>query len=134
MKPSPDADGCGRGPVCESGGVEEPEQLRVSFPADQGFDRIGRVAVAGLALRLGFGVASVERLRLAVDSAVNFLSGPGRVTLVAAWTPSALVLDVSNPDVHLDDDQRSEAGRRLAEWVDQAEIDTSRFRLVVPPS
>lgn len=112
--------------------MEPPDQLRVSFPADQGFDRIGRVAVAGLALRLGFGVASVERLRLAVDSAVNHLSGTGRVTLVAAWTPQSLVLDVSNPDVHLDEDQQRQARQRLEEWVDHAEIDGSRFRLVVP--
>lgn len=104
----------------------------MSFPADQGFDRIGRVAVAGLALRLGFGVSSVERLRLAVDNAVNHLAGPGRVTLVAAWSPSSLVLELSNPDVHLDDDQQRQVRQLLAEWVDQAEVDASRLRLVIP--
>lgn len=112
--------------------METADQLRVSFPADQGFDRIGRVAVAGLALRLGFDVATVERLRLAVDQAIGKLAGPGRVELVAAWSPESLVLEVSNPEVRLDDDHRSTLDGPLADWLDPLDGSEFRLRLVIP--
>ena len=114
--------------------METADQLRVSFPADQGFDRIGRVAVAGLALRLGFDVATVERLRLAVDQAIGQLAGPGRVELVAAWSPRSLVLEVSNPQVQLDDDHRAQLDGPLADWLDRGDVEPCRLRLVIPVS
>ena len=54
------------------------DQVKVSFPASPAFSRIGRVAVAGLALRLGVDIAEVEKLRLAVDQAVAPSSRTGR--------------------------------------------------------
>jgi hypothetical protein len=108
------------------------EQLRVTFPADQGFGRIGRVAVAGLALRLGYDVATVERLRLAVEAAIAELAGPGRITLVAAWDPSSLTVELTNPDAGLDDDRQRRARTHLAEWVGEPHVDRSGLRMVIP--
>ena len=108
------------------------DQLRVTFPASSGFGRIGRVAVAGLALRLGYDVAVVERLRLAVDTAVAELAGSGRITLVAAWDSAALTVQLSNPDAGLDETSRSRARRSLAELVGEPQVEASALRLVIP--
>jgi hypothetical protein len=120
--------------LCESDEVEDghSEHLRVSFPADGSFGRVGRVAVSGLALRLGFDVAEVERLRGAVDTAVGLLAGTGRITLVASWTPSSLALEVANPDADLDEERCRQARLSLGEWLDDTALDRGTVRLVVP--
>lgn len=79
----------------------ETEQLQVAFPASAAFTRIGRVAVVGLALRLGLDVATVEDLRGAVDQAVSALQGPGRISVRASWTPTTLSISFENPDVEV---------------------------------
>jgi len=81
----------------------EPEQLQVAFPASPTFTRIGRVAVVGLALRLGHDVATVEKLRTAVDEAVSALQGRGRIGVRASWTATELTVTLDNPQVELDD-------------------------------
>lgn len=75
------------------------DQLKVAFPASPTFTRIGRVAVAGLALRLGVEVAMVEKLRLAVDRAVDALHGPGRIHIEASWAAGNLKVLLVNPEV-----------------------------------
>lgn len=79
------------------------DDLRVAFPATPTFTRIGRVAVVGLALRLGIDVATVERLRGAVDAAVSALQGAGRITAEATWTPAELEIALTNPAVEIAD-------------------------------
>lgn len=79
----------------------DAEQLQVAFPASSAFTRIGRVAVVGLALRLGLDVATVEDLRGAVDQAVSALQGPGRISVRASWTPTMLNVSFENPDVEV---------------------------------
>lgn len=74
------------------------DEMRVAFPATARFAPVGRVATAGLALRLGFEVAHVENLRLAVNTAINALSGDGEVVLVATWSDDHLRIDLTNPD------------------------------------
>jgi hypothetical protein len=106
------------------------EEFRVSFPADRHFSRIGRVAVAGLALRLGFDVASVEQLRLAVDEAVQRLSGSGRITLVASWAPDGLVLELTNPDAAPDTDPGDL--RALSPWLQPHDEGPTTVRLEIP--
>lgn len=111
-----------------------PEEVRVSFPADRGFGRIGRVAVAGLALRLGFDVAVVERLRLAVDEAVGSLSGTGRITLVARWSPGSLVLDLTNPDAEVGEQERRRLADGVGDWLLDDVEHPSTVRLEIPTS
>ncbi len=72
--------------------------MRVAFPATARFAPVGRVAMAGLALRLGFDVSQVENLRLAVSSAIAALGGPGEVTVEAKWTDDELDIHLENPD------------------------------------
>lgn len=77
------------------------DEIKVSFPASPTFTRIGRVAVAGLALRLGVDIATVEKLRSAVDTSVNALLGPGRIIMSATWRPTLLSISLSNPDTRI---------------------------------
>ncbi len=97
------------------------DQLKVSFPASPTFTRIGRVAVAGLALRLGMEVAVVEQLRLAVDRVVASLHGPGRIHVEADWQADHLTVVLRNPEVTVADPQQ--LAEELAEMVGEAEID-----------
>ena len=73
------------------------DQMRVTFPASSGFAAVGRVAAAGLAFRLGFDVAQVESLRLAVEEATTALNGSGSITLTGYWNDSCLRLELVNP-------------------------------------
>jgi hypothetical protein len=79
------------------------EQLQVAFPASPTFTRIGRVAVVGLALRLGIDVSTVEQLRSAVDVAVSALHGDGRISAAANWNADSLTVIISNPDTAIED-------------------------------
>ncbi len=74
------------------------EHARVAFPAKADFAAVGRVAVAGIALRLGIDVAQVESLRLAVSVSIEALAGAGTVTLLARWNDEEFVLELTNPD------------------------------------
>ncbi len=98
------------------------DRVTVSFPATADFARIGRVAVAGLALRLGVDIGDVERLRLAVDQSVAALHGPGRIHLDAHWEPDRLSISVDNPDTVLTAEQRREVADALAAMVDRVEV------------
>jgi hypothetical protein len=107
------------------------DEVSVSFPASADFSRIGRVAVAGLALRLGIEIADVERLRLAVDRSVEALHGQGRINLHAKWEPSQLVIVIDNPDEEIDDDASSAVSTVLAEMVDEVRVSPSQIHLTL---
>lgn len=98
------------------------DELKVSFPATPTFTRIGRVSVAGLALRLGIEISMVERLRLAVDAAVQALHGPGRITVEANWHPGFLGVRLSNADVTIAN--RNELAEKLAPMVGRAVVES----------
>ena len=105
------------------------DQLQVAFPASPTFTRIGRVAVVGLALRLGIDVSTVERLRTAVDTAVSALQGPGRISAHASWTPDLLAITLSNPEAEVTDQERLIG--ELAELVGQVSVDETRVTLTL---
>jgi hypothetical protein len=105
------------------------DELKVSFPASPTFTRIGRVTVAGLALRLGIEIAMVEKLRLAVDAAVQSLHGPGRITVNAQWHPGFLGVRLSNADITITD--RSALADRLASMVGRAVVESHSVVLEV---
>lgn len=111
------------------------DQVKVSFPASPVFSRVGRVAVAGLALRLGIEIADVEKLRLAVDQAVAALHGQGRITLSLRWEPHQLTVTVDNPDHDLDDSAGKAVAAILAEMVDDVHVGPNAIDLtLVGPS
>lgn len=109
-----------------------PEQLQVAFPATPTFTRIGRVAVVGLALRLGHDVATVEKLRSAVDEAVAALQGEGRIGVRASWTEAELTVTLQNPEASVDDPMELTA--RLVELTGAATVgpDTVQLTLDAP--
>ncbi len=110
--------------ACDSDRVNDgtQDQVMVSFPASPAFSRIGRVAVAGLALRLGVDIADVEKLRLAVDQAVSALHGKGRINLNARWMPHQLMITIDNPDHVLDERTSVEVSSTLAGMVDEVRV------------
>ena len=107
------------------------DEVSVSFPASRDFSRIGRVAVAGLALRLGVDIADVEKLRLAVDHSVEALHGEGRIHLHAQWEPHQLTIAIDNPDERLDDIEVSEVTALLADMVDKVDVGAGGINLTL---
>ncbi|MEM9892421.1 MAG: hypothetical protein AAF962_16275 [Actinomycetota bacterium] len=110
------------------------DRVSVSFPASPDFSRIGRVAVAGLALRLGVDIADVEKLRLAVDESVAALRGPGRIRLDAQWEPDQLSITVGNPDAPLGPAAQDEVTEVLSPMVDEVTVDTTGISMVLTDS
>jgi hypothetical protein len=105
------------------------DQLQVAFPASPTFTRIGRVAVVGLALRLGIDVATVERLRSAVDTAVSALQGAGRISAMASWNPAELRITLSNPEVAVADP--SALTTELTELIGNASVNNTEVVLTL---
>lgn len=105
------------------------DQLQVAFPATSAFTRIGRVAVVGLALRLGIDVSTVEKLRAAVDDAVSALQGAGRISASASWTPSELTITLDNPDARIADTRG--LSDHLAELVGRVSVDPTAVSLTL---
>ncbi len=115
--------------------AEHNDEMRVAFPASARFAPVGRVAMAGLALRLGFDVGQVENLRLAVSAAIAALGGPGDVTLTARWTDTTLQIELENPDaagIASDTGDAVDAAalsRQLAELVASVSVATTHVSL-----
>ncbi|MCP4228375.1 MAG: hypothetical protein GY773_33915 [Actinomycetia bacterium] len=107
------------------------DEVSVSFHASPDFSRIGRVAVAGLAMRLGVDIADVEKLRLAVDHSVEALHGRGRISLHARWEPSQLVIVIDNPDEEIDEAASVDVSAALATMVDEVEVSQSEIHLTL---
>ncbi|MEZ5376536.1 MAG: hypothetical protein R2733_08475 [Acidimicrobiales bacterium] len=107
------------------------DTMRVVFPAAERFVRVGRVAMAGLALRLEIDVQQVEQLRLAVDEAVGSLAGDGTITVEARWEPGRLNIDINNSDAHLGTERQEELAGILGGLVDEASIGASHVGLVL---
>jgi hypothetical protein len=103
--------------------------MSVTFPATTEFSRIGRVAMVGLALRLGIEVQQVENLRMAVDEAVSALCGPGQIGIEVVWSPGHLRIDLDNDAIRLDPDEARGLLDRLEGLVDQAGVREHRVEL-----
>lgn len=96
--------------------------IRLVLPADPAYGRIARITASNLALRLGFGHAEVEDLRIAVDELVILLLRPdgdiGNVTVEYDVTPDELAIVAT-------------VGARGTRAVDPAAIE--RFEQIVGP-
>lgn len=106
------------------------EQLAVAFPASPTFSRIGRVAVVGLALRLGVEVSTVEKLRGAVDTAVAALEGEGRIDVTARWSNDWLEIALANPEVQLADPKA--VAEELSAAADDVQVGESTVLIGLP--
>ena len=105
------------------------DELQVAFPASEAFTRIGRVAVVGLALRLGIDVSTVERLRNAVDAAVAALQGSGRINASASWSPTQLQIVLSNPEAVVAD--HPGLTEKLTELIGTVSVDRTQVTLTM---
>jgi serine/threonine-protein kinase RsbW len=78
--------------------VLEGDEVRLTVAAEPELLRVARLAVAGLAGRLGFDLDEVEDLKIAVDEACFSLvgQGGGAETLTLTYRPldDGLVIDV----------------------------------------
>jgi hypothetical protein len=106
----------------------EDDDATVSFPATETFARLGRVTTSGLALRLGFDIARVERLRTAIDLAVAALAGEGQITVHAHWHEDFIELTVANPEARADNSGGS-LTVQLNELVDHAVVAPTEITL-----
>lgn len=84
------------------------DEMRVTFPASPNFSAIGRVTAAGLAFRLGYEVAQVESLRLAVEHVTTAFNNTGTIELCCRWTPTQLELELTNTTIALSASTRQE--------------------------
>ncbi len=107
------------------------ERVRVAFPANANYAPVGRVAVAGLALRLGVDVGQVENLRLAVSTSIAALAGGGTVTLIATWTDDELRLDLENPLAEPRTDDTRDLVAELSQLVTEASVGATHISLSV---
>ena len=105
------------------------DTLRVRFPAAPDYVRVGRVAVAGLALRLDIDVQRVENLRLAVDAGVEALGGNGEIEVRATWQPGRLDIEIENSAAAVSPDQQVGLTEQLVELVDRVDIDLHQIDL-----
>ena len=100
------------------------DHLRLVLPADPAYGRIARITASNLALRLGFGYAEIEDLRIAVDELVILLlrpeGGAGTITLDFLVVEDGLAIDAATT-----------AGADQP-WTDTAAID--RFTQIVGPT
>ena len=94
----------------------------MSFPASPAFSRIGRVAVAGLALRLGVDIADVEKLRAAVDQAVAATPRQGSDQPQCPLDAHQLLITINNPDHVLDEPTSREVTNTLSAMVDEVRV------------
>jgi len=106
------------------------DDATVSFPATETFARLGRVTASGLTLRLGLDVARLEKLRTAVDIAVDALLGNGTITFHAHWHDDSIEISISNPDRTADN---ADGGLtvQLSDLVDHAVVSPNEITLIL---
>jgi len=109
------------------------DQIRLVLPADPAYGRVARVAVQGLAGRLGLPARAVQDLRIAVDETLVLLLRPegsaGEVTFTFTVTPDRLVIDAETTagadQPWLDAGARTRFEALVADTVDRHEVDDS---------
>ncbi len=107
------------------------EEMRVTFPASNGFAAVGRVAAAGLAFRLGFDVGQVENLRLAVEQITTTLAGEGSIDMTGRWNDVSLSLELKNPAVNLPPPSTENLLELLSSLVNHCSIEDQTIHLLI---
>ncbi|MEZ5142596.1 MAG: hypothetical protein R2726_08795 [Acidimicrobiales bacterium] len=73
------------------------DEIRLVIPAEPAYGRVARITASSLALRLGFGFADIEDLRLAVDETIILLlrpeGGAGTISLAFTVLADGLAID-----------------------------------------
>ena len=113
---------------------DEIDEIRLTLPAVASYARVARLAVTGLASRLGFTYDELEDLRIAVGEVFGVLvpvAGAGRLTVRCRVEGSDLAVEISR-DPLLPTAEITELTRQiLAAMVDEATIDDHQARIRV---
>ncbi|MFN8038508.1 MAG: hypothetical protein U0Q07_04770 [Acidimicrobiales bacterium] len=106
------------------------DQIRLVIPAQPEYGRIARITASSLALRLGFGFAEIEDLRLAVDEMIILLlradGESGTISLTFTVVPDGLEVDAeaAGGDVPTGATERAaDGGRGAAEAAARARFE-----------
>ncbi len=113
--------------------VEQVEEIKLTVPALVSYSRVARLAVTGLASRMGFSYDEIEDLRIAVGEVCGLLldDGDGRLTFHCKLTDNALELEATRSPVG-EPPAASDLSRQiLLAVVDVAEITPHEARVRV---
>jgi anti-sigma regulatory factor (Ser/Thr protein kinase) len=113
--------------------VEQVEEIKLSVPAMVTYSRVARLAIAGLASRLGFSYDEIEDLRIAVGEVCGVLLDEegGRLTFTCRLSDEQLALEAvrepTGPSLAITDLTR----QILDAVVDEAQIDPHGARITI---
>lgn len=113
--------------------VDQVEEIKLTLPALVDYARVARLAVTGLASRMGFSYDEIEDLRIAVGEVCSVLldGSGGRLELRCTLTDGALALETTRlptgPPLQISDLTR----QILLAVVDEADIDQDRAQVRV---
>ena len=113
--------------------VEQVEEIKLTVPALVTYSRVARLAVTGLASRMGFSYDEIEDLRIAIGEVCGLLldNGEGRLIFRCVLTDDALEVEATRSPVG-EPPVTSDLSRQiLAAVVDVAEIFPEEARVHV---
>jgi anti-sigma regulatory factor (Ser/Thr protein kinase) len=119
-------------------GPEVADEILLTLPALATFARVARLAVTGLASRMGFSYDEIEDLRIAVGELTNVLIGDeasggaepgGRLELRCTFSADRLVVEATRTPPGTEPAITSLTDQILRAVVDDVEIDASEPRV-----
>jgi serine/threonine-protein kinase RsbW len=108
--------------------VEQVEEIKLTLPALAEYARVARLAVTGLASRMGFSYDEIEDLRIAVGEVCSLMldGSGGRLTFRCALTDDALVVETTREPTGPRLEITDMSTQILQAVVDVADIDADR--------
>jgi anti-sigma regulatory factor (Ser/Thr protein kinase) len=108
--------------------VEQVEEIKLTLPALVEYARVARLAVTGLASRMGFSYDEIEDLRIAVGEVCGILldGSGGRITFRCTLTDEALEVSATRHPVGPALVITDMTTQILAAVADEADIDPDR--------
>lgn len=114
--------------------LEQVEEIKLTVPTLAAYSRVARLAVTGLASRMGFSYDEIEDLRIAIGEVCGLLldNSDGRLTLRCFSTADALEVEATRHPVGVVPVASDLTRQILLAVVDLAEIspDEARVRVV----
>lgn len=117
--------------VGDDEGLEQDQEIKLSLPARASFARVARLAVTGLATRVGFSYDEIEDLRIAVGELCSVLldDGTGRLTFRCTVGDDHLAVEASRHPVGVAPTVTDLTRQILVAVVDEVEITPDEARL-----
>lgn len=113
--------------------VQQVEEIRLTLPALAPYGRVARLAVTGLASRMGFSYDEIEDLRIAIGEVCGLLldDAGGRLALRCTLTVDALEVEATRHPVGTPPAPTDLSRQILLAVVDEAEITPAEARVRV---